>query len=247
MKNGNISLGGNRTGVGTSPLLTPAMLESVAEGVPSSPGNAGGLAAMRVDYARGAEPVGTVPPPATLKGVFTTVVEALKGNAPSAFLDKLAERLAFERTGSRLYEAILSKFDAYGTWEGGPSRAELVAIWSDEVSHFEMLTQVMLRLGADPTAMTPSADLAGVESMGLLQVVSDPRTDLAQSLHSSLVAELVDNDSWAVVVALADALGHNELAAEFRRAAQAEARHLALVRQWVAGHALAAAKGGPGL
>ncbi|HEU4409799.1 MAG TPA: ferritin-like domain-containing protein [Polyangiaceae bacterium] len=246
MKNGNVSIrvGTNRTGVGTSPLLTQAMLASVAEGLPSSPGNSGAVAAVRIDYARQAEPLGTMPPPATLKGVFKTAVEVLKGNKPSFFLDKVGERLAFERTGSRLYEAVISKFDAYGTWDGGPGRAELVAIWADEVSHFELLNQAMLRLGADPTAMTPSADLAAVASMGLLQVVTDPRTNLAQTLQAALIAELTDNDSWLTLTDLAASLGHDELAAEFQRAHRAEEMHLAAVRQWVTAHALAEAKRG---
>lgn len=240
--NKSIQVGKNRTGVGTSPIDAQALIASVAEGLPSSPGNAGGVAAMRIDYARQAEPPGSMPPPATLKGVFTTALDAIKGNKPSFFLDKLGQRLAFERTGSRLYEAVISKFDAYGSWDGGPTRGDLVAIWSDEVSHFDLLTQSMLRLGADPTAMTPSADLDGVASMGLLQIATDPRTNLAQTLHASLIAELTDNDGWATLITLATNLGHEELAAEFTRAFRAEERHLANVRQWYAAHALAEGK-----
>jgi hypothetical protein len=112
------------------------------------------------------------------------------------------------------------------------------------VSHFDLLTRSLLRLGADPTAMTPSADLAGVASTGLLQIASDPRTNLAQTLHASLIAELTDNDGWATLITLASGLGHDELAAEFTRAYRAEERHLADVRRWVAAHALAEAKRG---
>jgi hypothetical protein len=243
--NSNVHVGHNRTGVGTSPLLAQAMIASVAEGLPSSPGNSSAVGALRVEYARQAEPPGTVPPPVTLKGVFTTAVEALKGNKPSFFLDKIGERLAFERTGGRLYEAIVSKFDAYGSWSDGPTRAELVAIWSDEVSHFELLTQSMLRLGADPTAVTPSADISAVASMGLLQVVTDPRINLAQSLQAALIAELTDNDCWMTLADLATSLGHEHLADEFVRARRAEEKHLAAVRQWLSAHALAEAKRGP--
>jgi hypothetical protein len=51
---------------------------------------------------------------------------SLNGSEEMVLLvDKLGERLAFERSGTRLYETLLSKFDSYGPFEGGPERAEL--------------------------------------------------------------------------------------------------------------------------
>ena len=38
-------------------------------------------------------------------------------------MDKIGERLAFERTGTRLYEALVSKHEAFGSFPGGPSGA----------------------------------------------------------------------------------------------------------------------------
>ena len=49
-------------------------------------------------------------------------LQALKGGPPTQFLDKLGERLAFERTGVRLYEALISKHEALGSFAGGPDR-----------------------------------------------------------------------------------------------------------------------------
>jgi hypothetical protein len=51
--------------------------------------------------------------------------KAMKGEKPTLLLDKLGERLAFERSGTRLYEALVSKHDAFGSFSGGPSREDL--------------------------------------------------------------------------------------------------------------------------
>ena len=91
----------------------------------------------------------------------------------------------------------------------------------------------MKSLGGDPTAVTPSADIAAVASMGIPQVIADPRTTLKQSLEAILVAELVDNDCWNLLAALAEKLGHDALADEFREALVEEQDHLMRVRGWV--------------
>ncbi|HVH42977.1 MAG TPA: ferritin-like domain-containing protein, partial [Labilithrix sp.] len=167
------------------------------------------------------------------------VVDLAKGADLTVFLDKLGERLAFERTGTRLYAALLGKFDASEPLPGGPTRAELEKIAAEELQHFEMLRDAMLSLGADPTAITPSADVAAVCSMGLIQVIGDPRMNLKQSLEAILVAELVDNDCWLVLTELARAAGHKKLAEKFRMAVAEEAEHLVKVRTWVKNATLA--------
>ena len=67
-----------------------------------------------------------MPPPTSLKGVAKTAVDMLKGSKPTVFIDKLGERAAFERTGTRLYQGALAKFDVLGSWDGGPTRAARV-------------------------------------------------------------------------------------------------------------------------
>jgi hypothetical protein len=91
----------------------------------------------------------------------------------------------------------------------------------------------MEQLGADPTAMTPSADLASVQSSGVMQVVNDPRTDLGECLEAILTAELVDNDGWSLLTRLAEQIGQTEMAEKFRTAKEEEDEHLASVREWV--------------
>lgn len=67
-------------------------------------------AAARGVYIAEAEPVGAVPAPATLKGVVSSGARMVTDLRPQVFIDRLAERVAFERGGTRLYEGLLAKF-----------------------------------------------------------------------------------------------------------------------------------------
>ena len=233
----------NRTGIGASPMHSQAMIRSAEEGVPSRMADGHAAADMRQEYIRVAEPVGTVPPPTTVKGVAKTALQALKGERSTVLIDKIAERLAFERSGTRLYEGLLTKMDALGSFEGGPSRADLVHFHDEERDHFALLKEVLEQLGADPTAMTPSADVSAVEAMGVMQVIGDPRTTLPQCLHALLIAELADREGWGMLVEMADRVDQEEMARRFRKAEQEEEQHLAAVRQWVSRHSVEALEG----
>ena len=232
-------IGMNRTGISFSPLHSKELIEGAEKAEPSSMGDESNLAALRASYIKEGEPVGTVPPPATLKGAAETVVNMFKGQKLGVLLDKLGERLAFERNGVRLYDAVIGKALVEGTWEGGPSIEELKQIQSDELRHVAMLIEVITGLGADPTVMTPSADIMGVMSMGIVQVCTDPRVSLAQSLNAILTAELADNDAYTVLILLVDSLGEKDLAERFRTARTDEDVHLQKVRLWVSNHCVA--------
>lgn len=223
----------NKTGVGTAPRLAKEMIEGAEKTVPSTMGNGERISRVFRDYIEESEPIGSVPPPTSLKGLVKTAGQAIAGKKPTVLLDRLGERMAFERTGVRLYEGLLDKHDALGGFDGGPSRGDLELFRAEELEHFALLKAWVERLGADPTAMTPSADRAAVESMGLLQVIRDPRMDLAQSLHGILIAELADNDGWEMLIDLATAIDHDEMATAFQRASLEESRHLEAVRQWL--------------
>jgi hypothetical protein len=232
MKN-TIELGKNRTGIDLSPVDKKLLIEGAATAVPSMEGDESAAAETRAEYLDEGQSIGSMPPPGTIKGAAGVVADVAKGANATVFLDKLGERLAFERTGTRLYAALIGKFDASEPLKGGPTRAELEKIHLEERAHFEMLREAMLSLGADPTAITPSADVAAVSSMGIIQVLGDPRMNLKQSLEAILVAELVDNDCWAMLTELANAAGHKALVPRFQQALAQEAQHLVMVRSWV--------------
>jgi rubrerythrin len=226
------STGMNRTGIQMAPLQAKRMLEISADSE-TLPGEQLAIAGLREHFSSEAHPVGTVPPPGSLTGMASTAMQMLKGNKPTVLIDKLGERLAFERSGVRLYEAVLAKFDALGTWDGGPSRAQLTQIRDEELEHFTMLKGCIESLGADPTAMTPSADITAVEAAGVLKVVTDPRSTLAQALHAMMIAEAADYEGWSLLIKVADAAGQQGLADRFRAAESTELRHVEWVRQWL--------------
>jgi rubrerythrin len=69
--------------------------------------------------------------------------------------------------------------------------------------------------------------------MGVLQVVTDPRTTLAQCLNAALIAELTDTASWELLAELAETASQTEIAEHFTGALVAEEKHLQVVRSWL--------------
>jgi hypothetical protein len=161
-------------------------------------------------------------------------MKALKGEKASVFLDKLGERLAFERTGTRLYEAVLAKMPAAKLDKGSLTINEMRRFRDEELAHMHLVKSAIEGMGGDPTAQTPCADLTGVHGMGLVQAVTDPRTTLTQCLETLLIAELADNDGWKILISMAEALGQDDLARRFTTALAEEDQHLAAVRSWIA-------------
>jgi rubrerythrin len=233
-------LGHNRTGVQMSPVDTTQMLngaDEIADAIEPTEVGADLLTAdlrgdladaqLRESYASEAEDgLGSVPLPATLTGVAKSGVDMLTGKRPQVLMDKLGERLAFERGGVRLYEALLVKCRAMDTGLGDGEIAMLQRFREQEAQHFELVAQALDDLGGDPTAQTPCADLVGIESMGLVQAMNDPRTSFLQSLHVMLDAELIDNASWDLLIRLARSAGHESVAERFEIAMQQESNHL---------------------
>ena len=88
------------------------------------------------------------------------------------------------------------------------------------------------QLGADPTAVSPSADIATTATSGLLQVVLDPRTTIDDDLHALLVAELVDTEGWELLIELAEQLDLVDMKTNFQDALLAEEEHLIRIRMF---------------
>jgi rubrerythrin len=226
-------VGLNRTGIQMSPIDSKAMrnVDPVLETGES--GDESALAGVRNEYIANADALGSVPLPGSASGAVMMGISMLKGDRPQILLDKLGERLAFERTGTRLYDALITKCEVM--LDGGDismTIADLARIRADEARHFLLISDAIETLGGDPTSQTPSADLAGVESMGLVQVLNDPRTTIAQSLHAIVTAELSDKAGWETLIGLADEHGLNEMVGDFTQALEEEREHLSLVQTW---------------
>jgi rubrerythrin len=225
-------VGMNRTGAQMSPLDTGAMLDNANAPIRGVPGDGRALENARETHIADADGIGSIPLAGTPTGTVGMGTHMLEGDRPHILLDKLGERLAFERTSTRMYDALLAKCDVMPDAPDGMTRAHVEDIRRDEARHFLLLKDAIETLGGDPTSQTPSADVAGVESQGLVQVLHDPRTSLAQSLHALLTAELADRNGWETLIALADDAGQDDLVAGFALALEDEHRHLALVQGW---------------
>ncbi len=224
------SMGMNRTGIDSSPEQFQELLTGLEE-FPPMIGDEDTLEVSRAAYIREADPIGTVPPPGTLKRVVKEGMQKLMGRNAEVLIDALGGRLAFERTGARLYDAFLEKCEVRSEEAATLPMDRLRQFRQEEAAHMEMVWDALRQLGADPTCVTPLADVNGVASVGVMQLLADPRTSIAQSLHAIHIAELVDNDGWQQLVKLALTLGQNAMAEQFRRAMAEEDQHLTVIRQ----------------
>lgn len=250
------TIGMNRTGTAMSPVDVKAMTEAADALSPAQPIDTTAMDAERLTYINDADAVGSIPPPASMKGVLKAGMAKMKGGTPSVFMDKIGERIAYERAGTRLYEALITKYEAVqglgsevlvpadrlpaidgggapGSVAGESPLQTLQRIRLEELQHFRMLCEAMQKMGGDPTAQTPCADVTATASMGIVQVLSDPRTTLAQCLNAMLTAELTDNAGWELLVQLAEDAGETDLAGLFLGALAQEQEHLAVVKGWL--------------
>ena len=224
--------GTNRTGIQTSPFDSKDLIAASSTAVSNPMLEPPDFRSIHEEMNNQAPPVGSMPPPATIKGMAEAVKSALKGDKANVLLDKLGERLAFERSGTRLYEALLAKLAASETHDETLTRDAIQEIHDDELRHFGVVKRALESLGGDPTVMTTSADVMGVASMGLGQVLTDSRTTLTQCLSAILVAELADSDAWSTLVRLTEGLGMDDLAAELAECMDQEEIHVEQVRRW---------------
>lgn len=220
---------GNRTGMQTSPELAEEIMEGASSATPSSEGGPETVAEYRAEYIAAGFPLGSMP----MMPVAEEADADEEETGMAVLLDKLSERLAFERMGTRLYETFYNKCQVLGEMSPGPTLEEIQHIGQEELEHFLLLNRTITELGGDPTVESPCADVAAVASMGILQVLADPRTTVAQCLQALLTAELTDNAGWELLIELADGLGYQEMKAEFETALANEEEHLQNVRNWV--------------
>jgi ferritin-like metal-binding protein YciE len=219
MKKGNTQSNmGNRTGVMVNPNMAFELMTGVKQGSPEAELDTTGSQEIRAEAIQSAQPIGSVPP--------------AKDPDKQVFIDKLGARLAFERSGARLYQMLMQKRSAT-TENHKPTLSDLEHIYQEELEHFQMLHKCMVQLGGDPTAITPAANIEGVISSGVFQIAADPRTTMFQCLDAALAAELVDNDCWTVLSQLASDNGLPEMAELFEEALEEEQEHLENVRSWI--------------
>lgn len=210
----------NRTGIATSPVQTEEMVV-LGDEVPQQEienDNFEDYVQLKRVSCREAGLIGSVPQGLTA---------AIDGRQ-EILIDKLGERLAFERSGVRLYDALLLKCEES---QLDLPLTELRKIRDDEQAHFWLLKETLLQLGADPTAETPCADVAALASVGLVQALNDPRITVIQALNTILSAELTDNAGWDLLVRLSENAGLSDsMIASFKDAQSVEERHVHIIQ-----------------
>lgn len=227
-------MGVNRTGMDMSPVRGKAMKENHEQTI-SGPIRYQRLDDIRRSYTSPEATMGSVPLPTSPKGLLSSGKEKFKGYNPEVLINKLGERLGFERAGVRMYEALILKC------ESAPDQAaaktvslnKLMRFREEEAEHFMLVKEAMESLGADPTAVTPDADTASVASMGIQKVLTDPRTTISQCLESLLTAELTDYAAWDLLQELCSRMGLDEMAEQFNAAYDQEQVHAETVTQWL--------------
>jgi rubrerythrin len=227
----HVGFGLNRTGIMLNPEMSLELIDGTKKILPRPVDRDGDVIVDRARYLHEALPIGSRP--GIVDRGSGVDPSTSNGGAMAVLFDKLGERLAFERQGTRFYEAFLDKLQAKQTSGPGPSLDDLRHICDEELEHFKLLQHAITELGGDPTVQTPSADVAGVLSHGVLQIVIDPRTTIAQTLEAVLNAELADNDGWEMLAHLAGELGHSDLEEKCEKAFDQEQEHLANVRAWL--------------
>ena len=111
---------------------------------------------------------------------------------------------------------------------------DLLQFMAEEAAHIGICWDALRQLGADPTCVTPMEDTNATASIGLMQIISDPRMTVAQSLHAIHIAELADNDGWASLIKVAEAMEQDNMVSTFRQALHEEDRHLKTLRNgWI--------------
>jgi bacterioferritin (cytochrome b1) len=157
-------------------------------------------------------------------------MEKLARKNPLKVIDLLNERLAFERSGVKLYDTLLSRLRL----AGGPALEPLIEQVQhhrdEEKEHEEWLEEQIRALGGDPRTPTEHSVLVQTESEGIERVMMRDQS-IPHDFHALLTAELADNAGWDLLVQVADELGDPDAKKQFKKRLREEEKHLLFVRK----------------
>ncbi len=155
---------------------------------------------------------------------------------PEKLLDLLTERLTFERTGVKLYDSVLSKMQKSEDKVIASMIPQLKKQRDQEKEHEEWLEEQVRALGSDAHTETDLSELVLREARGVKEVIESD-DELTHLFHALLVAELVDENGWKLLVQLADEAQDEEALRSIIQRAREEEDHLVYVRSVVAAYA----------
>lgn len=157
-------------------------------------------------------------------------MDKLAKKNPARVIDLLNERLAFERSGVKLYDMLLSRLRDTTDPMLKPLVGQVQEHRDEEKEHEEWLEEQIRALGGDPHTPSEHSILVQAESEGIERVMRrDGR--IPHAFHALLTAELADNAGWDLLVQLADEFGDRRAKKEFKKRLHAEEKHLLFVRE----------------
>lgn len=156
-------------------------------------------------------------------------MHALARHNQERLIDLLAERLEFEREGTKLYDNILGKLRASKDEAAHRLLPTLQEHRNEEEEHAEWLRAQIEALGGSAGAKSDLVDLVHREAKGIEAIVEGD--DVVQHLlHALLATELLDNAGWDLLVELADEANDIEALRDFEHRKTEEDEHLVFVR-----------------
>jgi bacterioferritin (cytochrome b1) len=147
-------------------------------------------------------------------------------------IDLLTERLTFERSAVRLYDAIVNDMQRSQNPEVARMLSPMKQHRDQEKEHVTWLEAQIRGIGGDSQGKTEMSDLITAESAGIEKVITGDH-DLVHQMHALLTAELVDNSGWELLLELADDADDPEARKEFRKRLHEEEEHLIFMRRAV--------------
>ena len=144
-------------------------------------------------------------------------------------IDLLNERLAFERSGVKLYDTLLRRLRAAEDPALKSLLGQVKEYREEEKEHEEWLEEQIRALGGDAHSPTEHSVLVQAEAEGVERVMRRDES-IPHDFHALLTAELADNAGWDLLVQIADEFGDSEAKKEFSKRLQEEEKHLLFVR-----------------
>lgn len=154
-----------------------------------------------------------------------------EGRELKLLLEKLGEKLAYDRAFCRLYESFLKKRSTSFLRNIRVKGLELKTFERHvamKAAHYEILQDAFLNLGGDPEAIVPSEDLSTIAKLGIVSIFVDPRANMRSILHSVRIVELTGKSTTLYLTRLAYAAGLDDLAMDLEQAVEENEESLSL-------------------
>lgn len=163
---------------------------------------------------------------------------------PEKLIELLHERLTFERTSVKLYDRVLSLMAASEDQQILGMLDTMQGYRDEEAEHQEWLEEQIQALGGDVNSESERSRLVATESRGIEQVILREDAELQHLFHALMAAELVDNEGWDLLSALAEEADDDEALDAFLLRQAEEEDHLDYLRQTIARYAESQVLGG---